>query len=420
MSGDTASRAPVPEAEASTGPAKHSVSGVRRRIYAIGLADSSGLGMYLAFSAVYLNRAVGMNDHQIGLVLGISGVTSLVGAVPIANLAQRYGLRSSLTWLFLVRAASFAALGCAVDLPTAALAAAFGGLLNRGIGPLIQSALIADSDEAAAVGGLARLRALRNAGMAAGALPAGAATAVGGEWAYRSVLGLAAMVFVGCSVLSRALPVTGEIKRPARRRGAGVGSNRAFLAITALYGALTLSLILLGVGLPLWITQSTHAPRWSVGLVQLVNTALVVLLQVRVSRGAERPRRARSMMAVGALFAAAGAAVAPLSGVGRGSLLPLLVVVLVVLLVTAAELYISSGTMGLALVHIPKAQRSSYLAVFNLGFAVATVIGPTLVSVGLQYGRLGWFAWAAAFAALGAAALCAPLAPGPGSPALAP
>jgi peptide deformylase len=46
------------------------------------------------------------------------------------------------------------------------------GLLSRGISPFVESGLIDRADVATAVGSPARLRTLRNAGMAAGALPA--------------------------------------------------------------------------------------------------------------------------------------------------------------------------------------------------------------------------------------------------------
>jgi hypothetical protein len=40
--------------------------------------------------------------------------------------------------------------------------------------------------------------------------------------------------------------------------------------------------------LPLWIVGHTHAPRWLVGASVLVNTGMVVALQVRASRGIGR------------------------------------------------------------------------------------------------------------------------------------
>lgn len=375
-------------------------------------ADAAGLGLYLAISAVFLSHAVRLPDREIGLVLGGAGLASLAGTVPVAQFSQRHGLRRSLVVLSLARAAAFGGLACTVNFTLALLAAAAGGLLNRGIAPLIQAVLITDADQTSAVARLARLRAVRNAGLAAGGLPAGVAVAIGTQWSYRSVVAGAALLFVSCAVVSRRLPAAaGQPRQSARHRG--VSQLRpVFLVVVALFGALTLAPILLGVGLPLWITQDTHAPGWSIGLIQILNALLVVVLQVRVSKGSEQPRRGRRMMFAGGWLAAAGAATAPLSGLGRG-VEPLAAVVLVVLLMTLAELYISAGAMSLALAYTPPARRTAYLAIFNLGFAMATVVGPTLVSAGLGSGRPGWFAWAVAFGLLGSASLAVPVASSP-------
>lgn len=148
-----------------------------RRYYALGLCDAVGLGMYLSLSVLFLDRAAALSNQQIGVVLGISGVTSLLGALPIARAAERHGIRGVLCALFLIRCAAFLALATVASFTQALGAAAVAGLLSRGIGPLIESGLISRVHGAEAVGALARLRTLRNAGMAAGALPAGAAIA---------------------------------------------------------------------------------------------------------------------------------------------------------------------------------------------------------------------------------------------------
>jgi hypothetical protein len=257
-----------------------------------------------------------------------------------------------------------------------------------------------DADPAGAVQALARLRLLRNAGMAAGSLPAAAAIGLGEEWVLRAVMLLCGSMFLICSLLSRGLPRTGDIRRPVQG-GVGVGRDGRFLAVTAVYGALILSAILLGVGMPLWIVQRTDAPTWTAGFVSLVNTLLVVVLQIPISRGSEDAARARRMMAVGGLLAAAAAATAPFSDRG-GRWGALAVCFVAVIIMTFAELYISAGGMGLALAHTPADRRPVYLATYNLGFAAATVVGPPLVTLGLSFGRYGWFAWAAAFAIVAA------------------
>ncbi|MEW2386649.1 MFS transporter [Micromonospora sp. NPDC047707] len=372
---------------------------IPRRLYAVGLADSVGLGIYLAFSTVYLNLAVGLPNYQIGVVLGFSGIASVLGALPLAALAQRIGLRRSLILYFLARGISYIALAFAFDAITAFAAVGVAGLLSRGTGPLVQAASVTDAHPAGAVQALARLRLLRNVGMAAGSLPAAAAVALADEWAFRSVMFLCAAMFLTCSVLSRGLPRFGDVSRPAHY-GVGVGRDVRFLSVTAVYGALILCVILLGVGMPLWIVQRTAAPAWTAGFVSLLNTLMVVLLQIRMSKGSEDPVRARRMMTSGGLLAAVAAATAPLSTIG-GRWQALILCAFVVVVMTLAELYIAAGSMGLALTHTPPESRPVYLATYNLGFAAATVVGPPLVTIGLTAGDHSWFAWAVAFAVVG-------------------
>ncbi|WND39954.1 hypothetical protein RI578_39285 [Streptomyces sp. BB1-1-1] len=66
----------------------------RAPIYAVELADAVGVGMYLASSVLFLSRAVDLSNHEVGLILGVSGVASMAGAMPIA--------RADTEWLLLV------------------------------------------------------------------------------------------------------------------------------------------------------------------------------------------------------------------------------------------------------------------------------------------------------------------------------
>ncbi|MEU1517178.1 MFS transporter [Streptomyces sp. NPDC005811] len=377
-----------------------------RRFYVVGLCDALGLGMYLSSSVLFLHRATGLTNQQIGLVLSTSGVASLLGAMPIARAAERFGLRVVLGVLFAIRCAAFLALASVATFGQALVAAAVAGVLSRGIGPLIESGLISRVRDEQAVGTLARLRTLRNAGLAAGALPAGAAIAVGEEWAYRAVLVASAALFLCCAVVCRGFPASAAA--PGRRGGrARILRNRAFLAITALYGAFTLSALLLGIGMPLWIVQRTQAPSWTVTLIQLLNTAVVVALQVRLSKGSERPTRARALMCGGGLLAGLGALVVPLTALGSGGF-AFGVVVVAALLLSLGELLITAGTTGAALQHIPEGQKTSHLAALNLGFGVTTVVGPPLISTSVGWDWAGWTGWAAFFAILGLLALRVP------------
>ncbi|MET9323160.1 MFS transporter [Streptomyces sp. NPDC003038] len=382
---------------------------MKKRFYATGLSDAVGLGMYLSLSVLFFDKAVDLPNAQIGLVLGVAGITSLLGAMPIARAAERFGTRTVLTVLFLVRAAAFLALSLSHSFVAALLASAVAGILSRGISPLIESGLIARATNEEAVGALARLRSLRNAGMAAGALPSGAAIAIGEPWAYRGVMVLSAVLFIGCALVCRTFGDAGHTAGTAQGQPsrASVLRDRVFLRITALYGALTMSALVLGLGVPLWVVQQTQAPAWTVTLIQVLNTALVVVLQVRVSKGSENLGTARRMMRRGGLLSALAAVLVPLTALG-GAGTDLALVVAAALLFSLGELYIISGTTGAALLHIPEGRKTGYLAAFNLGFAVTTVVGPPLITASVGWAVWGWLGWGVYFTVVGLIAMRVP------------
>ncbi|MGW2995673.1 hypothetical protein ACWDA9_29325, partial [Streptomyces sp. NPDC001193] len=145
----------------------------------------------------------------------------------------------------------------------------------------------------------------------------------------------------------------------------------------------------------------------TVTLVQVLNTAVVVLLQVRISKGSEDFRTARRMMRRGGLLSALAAGIVPLTTFG-GAGTNLALVVAAALLFSLGELYIVSGTTGAALLHIPEGRKTGYLAAFNLGFAVTTVVGPPLITTSVGLGGWAWLGWAVYFTVAGLVAMRIP------------
>jgi hypothetical protein len=327
--------------------------------------------------------------------------------MPIARAARRHGLRTALVALFAARAVAFLLLACVTSLAGALLAAAVTGLMSRGTAPLIESALIAQDDTAAAVKSLARLRMVRNAGLAAGGLPAGLVVWLNDPSAYRIVIAASALLFLLAAAICRSLPDQALTPGRASPPLTGVTANTPFLLLTTLYGALTLSAILLGVGLPLWIVERSTAPTWIIGSIQLLNTVLVVTLQGWASRGTDALGRALVQLRRGGWLAAVSTGAVMLGGSG-GAVGDVAVVLAVVIGLTFAEVLIVSGGEGAVLLHIPGGERPTYLAAFNLGFGCATVIGPPLVAMTAAGPTLAWLGWSALFALLALLVRCLP------------
>jgi MFS family permease len=388
------------------------------KVYAVGAIDAVGLGLYLALSALFLNQAVGLVPTDVGIVLGVAGAASLLGALPIARAAQRRGLRAALVTLFVARAVAFVLLSMAGSFVGALVGAALTGVLSRGTAPLVNATLLVGRDRAAAVHVLARLRTVRNAGLALGGLPVGWVVWMASPLAYRGVIAASALMFLAAAALCLRLPDQPLQPAGAPRGPAPLLHDRPFLALTALHGALTLSAIVLAIGLPLWVLHASQAPAWTVGAIQVVNTAMVVVLQGWASRGTDVATMARGRLRLGGLVAAGATAIVAFGGLG-GSVVDVAILVAALAGLTLAELWIVAGAQGVLVQYMPEHERPTYLAAFNLGFGAATVIGPPLVALGAAGPAWSWLAWGAFFAVVAGAVSLLPV-PRPASAALVP
>jgi hypothetical protein len=251
------------------------------------------------------------------------------------------------------------------------------------------------------VPGRAYLRSITNLGIGAGSMVAGVAIAIDSREAYVSlVLGDAVTYLLAAAVVA-GFPAT-----PAADRRIG-GSmlvavrDRPFLAMTLLNAALTMHFSVLEVGMPLWVDRHTTAPRWTVAVLFLVNTTCCVLFQVRASRGAVDVASSARAMRSGALLLALSFLVFSLSG-GRSAGIAVGVLVAAVLVNVTGELLQSSGSWGVGFGLAPEHGQNQYQGLYSTGFAVASMLGPLLVtSTAIALGTVGWVLLALLFAGVG-------------------
>lgn len=123
---------------------------------------------------------------------------------------------------------------------------------------------------------------------------------------------------------------------------------------------------------------------------------MVILLQNWSSKGTNKPKCAISHMRHGGLLSACACGLIAL-GKNNSIFIDTFIVFAIVLLFTFAELLIVAGVEGLVLHYIPYGQRPVYFAVFNLGFAVATIVGAILITLTLNGQTLSWLIWASFF-----------------------
>ncbi|WP_329246385.1 MFS transporter [Actinoallomurus sp. NBC_01490] len=358
--------------------------------------DRAGTGVWAASSVLYFAFVARLNAGQIGLMLGIAGMAGIVGSPLAGRLAGRFPLRSLLAGCHLMR------LGVLCLLP---LSGAFAVLL-----PAVAVMYVGDGAAkmlemlfATEVAGERRstFRALsRSAVNAAYALGAGIAAmglAVGTAGAYRALIGVNALSFlVAAAMVWRTREPLGAARsasRPARTTAMVPRSpwrDRGYLLFVLLDTPMNLDDSILKVGLPLWLVNRTAAPHALVPAFLVINTVLVVALQMRVSARTEGPRRAARVLTLYGLTLLTSCAVMA-AVVGAGPWAASAGLLAAAALITLGELARSVSSWELAVSLAPREARAAYLGVAGMAQSVQRSAGPPLLTGAvLPLGPVGW------------------------------
>ncbi|MEV7616838.1 MFS transporter [Streptomyces sp. NPDC089799] len=366
--------------------------GAPRRLAAAQLANSVGDGAYYVCSVLYFTRVVGLPAAQIGLGLTVAWAVGSVAGVPLGALADRRGPRGTSALLALATAASVASF-LLIDSFLLFLPAACGyATAQCGLSAARQALLagLVGAEERTRV--LAFLQAVLNGGLALGAAAGGLAIAADTATAYRLVFALDALGFLICAVVLLRLPAVTPVPAPAGGEPRlAVLRDRPYAVVTFLNAVLLLRMPLLSLALPLWITERTHAPGWLVSALFVLNTAAVMLFQVRMARPVSDLETAGAAVRSSGRIMAACCAVFALSALpgawwAAGALL-----VLGAVLQVAGEMRQSAGSWQIGFALAPAGRTGQYQGFFGTGVPVARTLGPLLLtSLLLLWGIPGW------------------------------
>lgn len=376
------------------------------------LINTIGNGLFFTISALFFTRIVGISVTELGLGFTIGGICAAIASVPVSKLAQRWGPRPVIICIWLMESAGLLGYtqihSSAVFLPVVSVVV----MLDRSSGAsyrvLFTQTLVGENRAQAR----SYLRAMANVGTGAGAAAAGVVLQTGSRLAYSGAIVADAATFLIAAVLLSRLPLAAPAassgsaaRKSGARRGRSARSrvwrDLPFLTITFLCMVLTLQFGLLEVGLPLWIAGRTAAPHPTVAAALIVNTAMVALLEVRLSKGANDLRQASRLTGgAGVLLALACGIFAFATGI------PAWAAVIVVLagaaVQTLGEMYYSIGSMTLSYDLVPEDDSGSYHGVFQTGFITGLLLSPVIITnTALRFGGLGWTVLAALFAACG-------------------
>ncbi|MFI1649359.1 MFS transporter [Streptomyces avidinii] len=371
--------------------------------------DRAGTGVWAASSVLYFTFVVGLDAGQLGLLLGAAGVAGIAGSPLAGHLADRFQVRTLLIGCHLMRLGALCALLATTDFRVLLLLFAVTHLGDRAAKTLeMLFATRVAGEKRATYQALSRSSA--NAGYALGAGLAAIGLAVGTRGAYHVLILANALSFLVAAALVRrtreprgrglvAAPGDGtapqaatQATAPAAAGGPSPWRDRGYLRFVLLDIPMNLDDSILGVGLPLWLVAHTTAPHALIPAFLVINTVLVVVLQLRVSARVEGPSRAADAVALYGLMTLACCvflAAAPRGGVLAASAALLAAAVLA----TAAELMRSVSSWELAVSLAPREARASYLGVAGMAQSVQKSAGPLLLTGAVMVaGPAGWLA----------------------------
>ncbi|MFJ6465717.1 MFS transporter [Streptomyces sp. NPDC091387] len=399
--------------------------GRNARIMLLALSvDRTGSGLWAASSVLYLTFVTHLSAQQIGVLLGAAGVAGIVGSPLAGRLAGRFPLRPLLVGCHLLRLVTLALVlmcsGFEALLPVVAVT-----YLGDRAAKTLEMLFATRAAGERRVAYQALSRSAANAGYGVGAGIAAIGLAVGTTDAYRALILGNALSFAVAAVLvwrtgELRETATVEVARAAGRAGAEAASSaavasrnsarpkspwrdRGYLRFVLLDIPMNLDDSVLGVGLPLWLVNRTSAPHALVPAFLVINTVLVVVLQLAVSKRAEGPHRTvRTLLLYGGLMFVCCALLAGATRCGTWTAAAVLLAAAV--LVTLAELMRSVSSWELAVLLAPPEARAAYLGVAGMSQSIQKSAGPPLLTgVVMAAGPAGWLVLGTVIAGLAVA-----------------
>ncbi|MEU8975206.1 MFS transporter [Streptomyces monashensis] len=346
------------------------------------LVKALGTGFFYPFSLLFFTELSGQSLRSVGLVLTVTALAVLPGLFAVGRLVDRVGPKPVLIGAALVRVACFVGIVSfrgLVPLIVSTLLLALGNRAEQAASPLLALRLAPEGQSSrwlaltrvafnAGIGGGALLASLFVLDSASGFVLLGVINATG--------FVLNALLYIGVPPGRRA-----ETAAPRRLRGGADGPwrNVPFLRVAGANALLLTAMLAVESAMPVFILRELRMPPWTVGLMFAVNTALLTVLQLPVSRVLER-FRPRPVLALGGLsFVVLYSAALLAAHLSQGAQVALMVAGMAIY--TLGELAVSQAAMLMLTGIPPEREQGSYMAFNQLFAGGATALAPLLVAL---------------------------------------
>lgn len=375
------------------------------------LASASAINMFgrsafITLTVLFATTRVGIPATSTAVILTVANAVGLVTATASGHLADRIPARTMMPVSMAIEGLALCAVPwCTTAVALGLVAALFVGA-NRATWA-VRAATVAyafTSGERAAPRAILKMG--NNASVALGSTAAAIPVILNATVAYQVAFAIAGCAALASAVIIRRLPLIRSGRRAEHRRTSPVEERSPFrdlryLGVTVLAGLFAMQFAVAEVGLPIWITTETTAPKVLVTLAFAINTVLIVVLQLPLSRGTDRVSRAANVSAVAGILML-GACALYASSAWPAAPLATLLLMAAVIAQTLAEILSSAGSAGLSFELAAPTRAGAYQGVFAMGMSLGSMLAPLVVVAVIGYGPAGWIALGAVFLLAGA------------------
>ena len=343
-----------------------------------GVMNSFGNGIILPFLVIYLHDVRGFSLGVSGLVVAVSAAAQLAAGLLAGPLVDRIGPRPILAAGLVLQSVGF---GCfpLVRHPWEAFALiAVEGAGSAGFWPS-QSTLIArltppERRHAA----YAQQRVTMNLGIGLGGLAGGSIASVAHPGSFTLLFLLDAATFLAYIGVLAFVPDPGialEEQSEERSSYAAVLRDRVFVGLWALnFLFVTAGYSLINL-VPAFARDHAHISEREIGVIFFVNTAVIVIVQLPVSRAIEGRRRMRALALMPVLWIVAWLLV-DAGGYWFNATAAFVVIAVALGIFGIGECFHGPAHQALVAEIAPGHLRGRYFAVHSLSWGLAGTVGP--------------------------------------------
>ena len=361
-----------------------------RKVALASLIDRFGNGLLISVLVIYFSFNVGLGPHKTALAIAIGAVAGLVFTIPAGHIVDRIGQRS-------VAVVAMAANGIAVFslifvhsflwLTICLAADSIANVFSRNA----QLTLIARvGDSKTSPRNRAYTRSVNNLGIGLGGLGAGIALSVNTEFGYQVAIVMDACSFLFGAFIYTRVPHFEATLTEREKFDWSIFKDHRYIAATLMASVTNIQFIIQNVGIPIWIVKYTEAPRWWVSTMLILNTAAVVVFQMKVSRRTKPLENSASQYLFSGLLLAGACGLYAIAE-GPSAKIAALLLLAGMALHVFAELIIAMIHWQISFDLADENRQGAYYGIWTLGNGLSEVVGPTLVTFALvSLGKPGW------------------------------